>query len=69
MKNMEKNVENFKKKVEGKIKETIGKATQNQELELEGKMKKKIVEAKEKAIDLKDNLLEKINDKLDDSKR
>lgn len=65
MSDTKKKIKNIRDKSEGEIKETIGKVTGNQELELEGKLKKKGVDAKEKISDLKEDILGKINDKID----
>lgn len=67
MKDVKKELENIKDKIEGEVKENVGKATGDQELELEGKIKNKITEVKEKITEAKDDLLEKINDKIDKS--
>ncbi|WP_319370572.1 hypothetical protein [uncultured Ilyobacter sp.] len=44
MKDIKDKFEDLKDKAEGEIKENLGKATGDQELELEGKIKKKILE-------------------------
>lgn len=59
--------ENLKDKVEGEIQETFGKMTGNEELELKGKIKLKVVETKEKISDIKDDAIDKINNKIDKS--
>ena len=67
MDNFKKDANKFLDKAEGEIKEKLGQLTGNQQLELEGKVKKKIVDTKEKIDDMKEDILKKINDKLDDS--
>lgn len=67
MSDVKKKFKNFKDKAEGTIQENVGKVTGNEEMELKGKLKLKIVETKEKASDLKDDAIDKINDKMDKS--
>ena len=67
MSDIKKKFENFKDKAEGTIQENVGKVTGNKEMEMKGKLKVKVVETKEKVSDLKDDVLNKINDKMDGS--
>jgi uncharacterized protein YjbJ (UPF0337 family) len=67
MSDTKKKFENLKDRVEGEIKESVGKVTGNQELEFEGKMKKKVVDFKEKSAEIKKDVFKKLNDKLDKS--
>lgn len=64
-KKIKKDAEHLKDKIEGGVKEKVGKATGNQEMEFEGKVKNKVIEAKEDAADMKESILEKVNDKMD----
>ncbi|HSN65559.1 MAG TPA: hypothetical protein VLS94_02920 [Fusibacter sp.] len=41
--------------------------TGNEEMELKGKLKKKVVESKEAVSDLKNDVIRKMNDKIDAS--
>ncbi len=43
MSDLKKKFENLKDKAEGKILENVGKVTGNEEMELKGKLKKKII--------------------------
>ncbi len=61
-------IENAKNKVVGEVKEAIGKVTNNEELELKGKIQSSIADTKEKAYDLKEDIARKINDNIDKSK-
>ena len=67
MSDLKNKFENLKDKVEGEIQETFGKVTGNEELELKGKIKLKVVETKEKISDIKDDAIDKINNKIDKS--
>ena len=58
-------VENAKDKIIGELKETVGKVTGNEELELKGKIQSSKSEIKEKAGEIKEGIAEKINDVLD----
>ncbi|MBC8059581.1 MAG: CsbD family protein [Clostridiaceae bacterium] len=60
--------ENVKDKVIGKTKEAVGKSTGSQELELKGKLQSKKADLKETFEGAKENIAEKINDKLDEKK-
>ena len=71
---MKKNVKNSKDKIEGKIMETAGKLTGNEQLELKGKllvakvdiMKK--MDMKSKLTNIKEGIAKKINGILDKHK-
>ena len=65
-KKIKKDAEHLKDKIEGGVKENVGKATGNQEMEFEGKVKNKVTKAKEEAADMKESILEKVNDKMDE---
>lgn len=67
MSDLKNKFENMKDKVEGEIQEKFGKMTGNEELELKGKIKLKVVETKEKISDIKDDAIDKINNKIDKS--
>ncbi|NLC42030.1 MAG: CsbD family protein [Erysipelothrix sp.] len=56
----------IKDKVVGKVKEETGKLTDNEELELKGKIQQGIGKAREVAEDVKDDVLDKVNDVVDD---
>ena len=60
--------ENAKDKVLGKTKESVGKATGSEEIELKGKLQTKKSVLKEKFDDSKEKIAKKINDKLDEQK-
>lgn len=65
---------NAKDKMLGGVKETVGKVTGNEELELKGKMQAKKAELKEKinigdkVADIRQGIAGKINDRLDKKK-
>jgi uncharacterized protein YjbJ (UPF0337 family) len=65
MSDLKKDLKNTKDKLEGEALDNLGQATDDEEMELKGKLKKKVVEAKEKVSDKKDDVLDKINDKLE----
>lgn len=69
MSDLKNKIENLKDKAEGEIQEVVGKVTGNEELELKGKLKKKVVETKEKVADMKDDAINKINNKIDESNK
>jgi len=64
MKNSKYKVENAKDKVIGKAKETVGSASGDQEMELEGKLQYQKGNLKEKVDKTKDKISEKFNDTL-----
>lgn len=63
MTNLNNKVENEKDKVVGKIKETVGKASDNQEMELKGRLQYQKGNLKEGI----DKTEEKIEEKFDDT--
>jgi len=66
MPNSNNKVENAKDKVVGKTKETAGKATDSQEMELKGKLQYQKGNKKEKIDKTEDNIEEKFNAKLNE---
>ncbi|NLC06062.1 MAG: CsbD family protein [Erysipelothrix sp.] len=56
----------MKDKVVGKVKEETGKLTGNEELEIKGKIQQGVGKAREVVEDVKDNVLDKANDIVDD---
>jgi len=64
MSNLNNKVENAKDKVVGKTKETAGRVTGNQEMELKGTLQYKKGDLKEKIDKTKDKFTEKINETL-----
>ena len=75
MSKFSKDASNTKNKLAGEVKEAVGKATGNEELELKGKLQssmadlnKKMNNAADKIEDKKDKVAAKINDKIDKSK-
>jgi len=68
-------IHNTKDKVEGKIKETVGEITGNEQLELKGKLQAAKADIKEKmditenAYEVKEDLARKVNDILDKEKK
>lgn len=61
-------IENAKNKIVGEIKEVFGKVTNNEELELKGKIQSSTSDVKAKAEELKENIAETINDAIDKNK-
>lgn len=59
-------IKNAKDKVVGEAKEVIGKVTDNDELELKGKIQSSKADLKKKAGKLKERVAEKINDIVDE---
>ena len=64
MSNLNNKVENAKDKVVGKTKETAGRVTGNQEMELKGALQYEKGDLKEKVDKTKDKFTEKINETL-----
>lgn len=58
-------IENAKDKVVGKVMETTGKITNDQELEFTGKFKTLTTEVKEKMGDVKENVYQEANNLMD----
>ncbi len=59
-------IKEMKDKVVGKVKEETGKLTGNEELEIKGKIQQGVGKAREVVEDVKDNVLDKANDIVDD---
>ncbi len=57
-----------KDKLVGEAKEAIGKVTNNEELELKGKIQSSKSDIFEKADDIKENIAGKLNDMIDKKK-
>ena len=64
MSNLNNKVENAKDKVIGKTKESAGRATGSQEMELKGKLQYQKGDLKEKVDNTKEKITEKYNDTL-----
>lgn len=60
-----KDLKNKKDKVVGEVKEAIGKATHNEELELKGKIQSSKADIKEKSAEIRSNAADKVNDFID----
>lgn len=76
MTNTKGKVESTKDKLVGGVKETAGKVTSNEELELKGKIQSKkgelegnATDAADKADDIKENIAGNINDRIDHNKQ
>lgn len=61
-------LQNAKDKIVGKTKEAVGNLTNDEELELKGKIQSSKSDLKEKAGDIKNNIAGKINDIIDKKK-
>ena len=61
-------IENAKDKIVGEVKEVIGKVTNNEELELKGKIQSSTSDVKKKAGKIKENFAGKINKAIDKNK-
>ena len=61
-------IRNAKDKIIGKVKEATGKVTNNEELELEGKIQSSKSDLNDKAGEIKNNIAGKINDAIDKNK-
>ena len=59
---------NIKEKLTGEANEAAGKATNNQELELKGKIQSSTADMKKKVGEIKEDFTGKINDKIDEMK-
>lgn len=68
MKECKGKVENAKDKIAGKAKEAIGKATDNEQLELKGKIQSSKSDLNNKSQELKESIAGKINDFVDKKK-
>lgn len=58
-------LKNAKDKVVGEVKEGTGKATGNEQLELEGKIQSTKSDVKRQGEEIKENMARKINDAMD----
>ena len=65
---VENNIKNEKDKVMGKVKESLGKVFDDDELELEGKMQTIKGNIGNRLDEIKDDVLDKTNDILDNMK-
>lgn len=71
MNNFKRDFDHKKNKLSGEIKEAAGKITGNEQLELKGKMQsskadfKKNINVADRIEDLKENIAESINNKID----
>lgn len=59
------NVKNTKDQVVGRVKEKLGDITNNEELELKGKVQAATGDAKKSAAEMKENVAKKLNDFFD----
>lgn len=66
---MKKDLKNAKDKVVGEAKEAIGKVTNNEELELKGKVQSTKADIKKKSRDIKENVAGKVNDTVDGKRK
>ena len=75
MNKFDRDLDHTKNKLAGGFKEVSGKITGNEQLELEGKMQsskadfKKSVNVADRIDDIKENIAEIINDKIDNNKK
>lgn len=75
MKDLKDKMENAKDKIVGEIKETTGKISGNEQLELKGKIQsskadfEKKIDIKHTVNDVKENLAGKVNDMMDHKKK
>lgn len=74
MTNLKNKIDNAKDKIAGEVKETTGKITGNQQLELKGKIQSSKADLKKKMSlgnkieAIKEDIAENINDKIDKKK-
>jgi uncharacterized protein YjbJ (UPF0337 family) len=61
-------IDNAKDKMVGEVKEAVGKATGNEELELKGKIQSSKSALGDKAEEIKEGIAGKINDLIDKKK-
>ena len=61
-------IENAKNKIAGEVKEASGKVTNNEELELKGKIQSSTSDVKENTGEIKEGIAGKINDTIDKNK-
>lgn len=69
MKNTKKTLLNSKEKLVGKAKGTLGKATGNKKMELQGKIQSTKADLKTKAHQSNKNITKKVNDIIDKTKK
>jgi uncharacterized protein YjbJ (UPF0337 family) len=75
MSDFKRKYDHAKNKFAGEMKEAAGKVTGNEQLELKGKIQstkadiKKNLSVKDKIEDIKENIAEKMNDRLDKKKK
>ncbi len=65
MTDLKSEIKNAKDKIVGKVKETVGKATDSEELELKGKIQSSKSDLKVKLEETKEKIAGKINDAID----
>ncbi len=65
MNDFKNNVKNTKDQVIGRAKEKVGDITNNEELELKGKIQSATADAKKNAAEMHDRALKKLNDFFD----
>ena len=65
MSDLKNNVKNTKDQVVGRAKEALGDATNNEELELKGKIQSTTGDAKKNAAEMKEKAAKKLNDFFD----
>jgi len=65
MNDFKNNVKNTKDQVIGRVKEKLGDVTNNEELELKGKIQSTTADAKKSAAEMHDRALKKLNDFFD----
>ncbi|MDW7658221.1 MAG: CsbD family protein [Bacillota bacterium] len=75
MSDFKRKFDHAKNKFNGEVKEAAGKVTGNEQLELKGKIQsskadlKKNLNVKDKIEDIKENIAEKMNDRIDRNKK
>ena len=62
-------IDNTKDKITGEVKEAVGKVTGNEELELKGNIQPSKADLKDKAHEIKEGIVKKINDITDKKER
>lgn len=68
MPDLKQTLKNIKEKLTGETNEAVGKATNNEELELKGKIQSSTADLKKKAGGIKEDIAGKINNKIDEMK-
>jgi len=66
MATLKETVNNMKEKISGETKQAVGKATNNEELELKGKVQSSSANFKKKVGNIKEDIAGKINNKIDE---